>query len=214
MRSWYEELGAPTSADHEQLRRIYRQRARELHPDVNLSVDADDDSAMQRLNAAWAVLGDPESRRRYDEHLRQQSEPAPRTPPPPGGQPVPPSPLEARAAIGFRWLRPSVIIPAVLLLIFVVTAYAGHPGSTGTAPSPTPTTTPGSAQPSLTVPASAFVGRCIRDQAGEVSLVPCSERPNSLVIATMPAAGTCPSGTSAYFVAGQTQMVCAKPSGP
>jgi hypothetical protein len=219
MSSWYEELGAPPSADQDQLRRLYRQRARALHPDVN--VDVDDDSAMQRLNAAWAVLGDPESRRRYDEHLRQQaghpSLPPLTAPAEADSWTAPPSP-----PIGIRLLRPSVIIPMVLLFIFVVTAYAGHTGSTGRAPTPTPTTLPGqptptaasASGPALTVPASAFVGRCIQDQQGTVALVPCSVRPNSLVIATMPAAGTCPARTSAYLVAGQSEMVCAQPSGP
>jgi hypothetical protein len=222
----YEDLGVAPSADQEQLRRRYRQRARELHPDVNS--DVEDDSAMQRLNAAWAVLGDPESRLRYDRQLGDQ--PRPTLPPPPpadapataagGARQSPPEPSLPSAIGWFRLLRPSVIIPGVLLLIFIITAYAGHPGAGGTAPSPAPVSPArqpvpsGVTDPAVTVPASAFVGRCIRDQTGSVTLVPCSDRPNSLVIAVVPAAGACPTGTSNYFVASQTEMLCADPSGP
>jgi hypothetical protein len=220
--SLYDELGAAPSADQEQLRRSYRQRARQLHPDVN--GDTQDDSAMQRLNAAWAILGDAQSRLRYDHQLREQSRPTPPpTTSPAGPEPGPDSPLgpSSPPPIGwFRLLRPSVIIPAVLLVIFVVTAYAGHPGAGGTAPAPAPTNPAGQpvsgsvSNPAVTVAATTFVGRCIRDQAGAVTLVPCSERPNSLVIAAVPAAAACPTGTSAYVVAGQSEMVCAEPTGP
>ncbi|MDQ1418945.1 MAG: molecular chaperone DnaJ [Acidimicrobiaceae bacterium] len=227
MRSLYDDLGVTPSADQDQLRRAFRQRARALHPDVN--GDVDEDSAMRRLNAAWAVLGDPAARLRYDQQMRDAG-PATTTstpPPQPSGGGTPGAGFRADAdaiptGMGwFRLLRPSVIIPVVLFLIFVVTAFAGQPGSSGTAPAPKPTVPSGQQGPSgasaatdsvITVPARAFVGRCIRDQSGPVLLVPCSERPNSLVIAAVPASGACPSGSSGYLVAGQDEMVCADPT--
>jgi DnaJ domain len=222
--SLYDELGVAPSADQEQLHRAYRRRARELHPDVNDGVESD--AAMRRLNDVWAVLGDPEVRLEYDQLLRSEQ-----TAPPTGAGPTPASvdagllsPLRPEHLGWFRVLRPSVIIPATLLLIFIGTAYAGHSPSDGSTPAPTVTVrtaSPTSGSGTNTaggasggVPAVALVGRCIRDQSGSVLLVPCSDRPNSLVVATMPVSGRCPTGTSAYVLAGQTEMVCASPAGP
>lgn len=218
----YDELGVAPSADQEQLHRAYRRRARELHPDVNDGVESD--AAMRRLNDVWAVLGDPEVRLEYDQLLRSEET----APPAGGGPPAAPgdpsllSPPVPEHLGWFRVLRPSVIIPATLLLIFIVTAYAGHSPSDGSTPAPVVTVwtarpasgtgTAGGA--SAGVPAVALVGRCIRDETGSVLLVPCSDRPNSLVVATMPVSGRCPTGTSAYMLAGQTEMVCASPAGP
>ena len=69
VRAWravtlYEVLGASRDASEDDLRRAYRAAARELHPDVN--PDAATSDAMRRLNAAWAVLGNPDRRREYD----------------------------------------------------------------------------------------------------------------------------------------------------
>lgn len=222
--SLYDELGVAPSADQEQLHRAYRRRARELHPDVNDG--AESDAAMGRLNDVWAVLGDPEVRLEYDQLLRSEQM-APETGGGPPGAPVDrsvPLPPTSEHLGWFRVLRPSVIIPATLLLIFIVTAYAGHSPSDGTAPAPTatvrtaiPTAGPGTSTAggaSNAVPAVALVGRCVRDQSGSVLLVPCSDRPNSLVVATMPVSGRCPAGTSTYMLAGQSEMVCASPAGP
>jgi curved DNA-binding protein CbpA len=61
----YEVLGVSTSATAEEIKRAYRRMARRYHPDVA----ATDDSIMQRLNQAWAVLGDPAQRLAYDRTL-------------------------------------------------------------------------------------------------------------------------------------------------
>ncbi|MBV8983144.1 MAG: J domain-containing protein [Acidimicrobiia bacterium] len=61
----YEVLGVSTSANAEEIKRAYRRMARRHHPDVAGS----DDAVMQRLNQAWAVLGDPAQRLAYDRAL-------------------------------------------------------------------------------------------------------------------------------------------------
>ena len=61
----YEALGVSTSASAEEIKRAYRRMARRHHPDVAGS----DDAVMQRLNQAWAVLGDPAQRIAYDRTL-------------------------------------------------------------------------------------------------------------------------------------------------
>jgi hypothetical protein len=61
----YDVLGVTRSADDATIRRAYLELARVLHPDA----DGGDADAMVVLNEAWAVLGDPETRARYDAGL-------------------------------------------------------------------------------------------------------------------------------------------------
>lgn len=75
--SLYERLGVPRDADVATLRRAYRQRALQHHPD-RVSGDA---SQMADINAAWSVLSDPSRRAAYDRSLppmapRQPDRPA------------------------------------------------------------------------------------------------------------------------------------------
>lgn len=58
----YDTLGVPRDADPEAIKRAYRRRAREEHPD-----QGGDDERMAEVNKAYAVLADPETRKRYDE---------------------------------------------------------------------------------------------------------------------------------------------------
>ena len=61
----YEVLGVATDASTEEIRAAYRQHALRWHPDRN----ANDDYAMrmmQRVNAAWDILKDEDSRAEYD----------------------------------------------------------------------------------------------------------------------------------------------------
>ena len=64
----YEALGVRVSATTEEIRRAYLRQARLHHPDVGGG-----DRAMQALNEAWAVLGDPVRRARYDRTLGVRS---------------------------------------------------------------------------------------------------------------------------------------------
>ncbi len=64
--SHYEVLGVDRDADPATLHRAYLEQARRHHPDLN----GTDSEQMLRINEAWAVLGDPLRRDRYDETLR------------------------------------------------------------------------------------------------------------------------------------------------
>jgi molecular chaperone DnaJ len=57
----YELLGVPRDASPEDIKRAYRRRAREHHPDAG-----GDEEAFKQVTHAFQVLSDPETRLRYD----------------------------------------------------------------------------------------------------------------------------------------------------
>jgi hypothetical protein len=69
----YDLLGVAVDAPTRDIRQAYVRLARHAHPDFHPEADAGTRAAheaeIRRLNQAWAVLGDAEARRRYDESL-------------------------------------------------------------------------------------------------------------------------------------------------
>jgi DnaJ domain len=69
----YDVLGVGVDAPVREIRQAYVRLARESHPDFHADADratrAAHEAEIRRLNQAWAVLGNRESRRRYDESL-------------------------------------------------------------------------------------------------------------------------------------------------
>lgn len=68
-KDYYRTLGVDKTATAKELSKAYRTLARKNHPDANL----DDDKAEERfkeISAAYEVLGDEQSRKRYDEFRR------------------------------------------------------------------------------------------------------------------------------------------------
>ena len=61
----YTILGVPRSADAETIRKAYRKLAKELHPDARPG-DKAAEERFKQVTAAFKILSDPDTRRRYD----------------------------------------------------------------------------------------------------------------------------------------------------
>ena len=67
MSNYYDLLGVTKDASDKEIRQAYRRLARQYHPDVNKN-DAEAEDKFKRINEAYTVLSDEESRKKYDRH--------------------------------------------------------------------------------------------------------------------------------------------------
>ena len=113
----YQVLDVEPWATAEELRAAHRRAVRALHPDSRDAAlpPAEADAALRLVNEAWEVLGDPARRDAYDEALERSGGRV-------DGEAWHDGPHGRR---GFAWW---IVVLAVLLVIFVFTAYAGAPG--------------------------------------------------------------------------------------
>ena len=65
MKDPYEVLGVARDAGEEDIKRAYRDLAKKLHPDLNPG-NGEAEQDFKNVSQAYAILGNPEQRRRYD----------------------------------------------------------------------------------------------------------------------------------------------------
>lgn len=64
-RDYYETLGISRNANEEEIRKAFRKKAMEFHPDRNKEVGAD--AKFKEVNEAYQILSDPNRRAKYDQ---------------------------------------------------------------------------------------------------------------------------------------------------
>lgn len=65
---YYEILGVSREVSVTEIKKAFRRKARELHPDVNKAPDAEE--RFKELNEAYDVLSDPKKKSLYDRYAR------------------------------------------------------------------------------------------------------------------------------------------------
>ena len=66
-KDYYETLGVSRDADGKAVKRAYRRLAMKYHPDRNPGKQKEANEKFKEINEAYAVLGDPEKRKQYDQ---------------------------------------------------------------------------------------------------------------------------------------------------
>ena len=66
MVNYYEVLGLDPACSTDEIKRTFRRRAKELHPDLKISNRQYSDESMRNLLAAYETLSNPQKRKSYD----------------------------------------------------------------------------------------------------------------------------------------------------
>ena len=69
MVNYYEVLGIAPNSTAQEIKKSFRKRAKEIHPDVRPDDNSRSEEEMRLLLAAYAILGDMEKREEYDRAL-------------------------------------------------------------------------------------------------------------------------------------------------
>ena len=64
-RDYYDILGVGRGASDEEIKKAFRQKAKQYHPDINKD-DKEAEAKFKEVNEAYSVLSDKEKRSQYD----------------------------------------------------------------------------------------------------------------------------------------------------
>ncbi len=67
-KDYYQVLGVSRDADGKAIKKAYRRLAMKYHPDRNPGKQQEANEKFKEINEAFAVLGDPEKRKQYDQY--------------------------------------------------------------------------------------------------------------------------------------------------
>lgn len=70
-QNYYEILGVSQTATQEEIKKAYRNKAKQWHPDINKNPNAT--AIFQSISRAYEVLSDLSLRQKYDDELRQEN---------------------------------------------------------------------------------------------------------------------------------------------
>lgn len=213
-------MGVNRSASHDQVRTAYRDLARRLHPDRQANASTAEralaERRMREINEAWKVLGDRAARQRYDQALDRAGRVGTRPPVTPRTsasrpgegrrsgrtQRSSPIPVDDEDLIdvepelgptGSMVMRalPWVAVAGVLVIIFVVTAYAtaGRHDSPTTAP-------------------RVVVGTCVRITSETLVPSGCGEPGALRLVKQVALTGACPQGSEARYLPPKDHIDC------
>jgi hypothetical protein len=122
-------LGLTRDAAPEDVKRAYRNLAKKHHPDLN-SGDPHSAARFRRIARAYAILGDPLTRTRYDRRTEPPPPPQTAPPAPPQPQASPPPPVNRRRIAPY--VGAGFGLAVIVLFLMASPSATVAPGSPGT----------------------------------------------------------------------------------
>jgi hypothetical protein len=138
--TYYDELGVASTAGPEEVRDSFRALVRIVHPDHQTDPQLKEiaEQQMRKLNRIYAVLSDPDKRRRYDEFLERDFGPTLVL--------TPGTNIDIRRLMGRMAWGAAALVILLVVAFWVATDTPGSPAAAKSERSPQPATQPATQQ--------------------------------------------------------------------